>query len=96
MAAPRDIDCDKAEALLGDIRRKARNQSPDDLRRAAEALGYYADRKRGKGSHIMMRGGGPPFPIPTTKNPVRIGTAKSILRVLEEVLDSECRNRRSG
>lgn len=96
MAATRDADCRKAEKLLEEIRRSPRSQSPDDLRRAAEALGYFTDRKRGKGSHIMMRGGGPPFPIPTTKNPVRIGTAKSILGVLEEVFESECGNRTSG
>lgn len=90
MSVLRDVDCDGAQARLGDIRRNPRSQSPRDLQRAAEALGYFADHKRGKGSHIMMRGGGPPFPIPTTKNPVRIGTTKSILRILEEVLDSEC------
>lgn len=96
MAASGKIDCRKAERLLEDIKRKPRNQSPDDLRRAAEALAYFQDRKRGKGSHIWMRGGGPPFPIPTTKNPVRIGTTKSIVGVLEQVFDDECGNRRSN
>ncbi len=90
------VDCDKAERLLEQIRRNPRSQSPDALRQTAEVLGYQLDRKRGKGSHVMMRGGGRPFSISTGKDPVTIGVVKSILAVLEEVFDDKCGNRKSG
>ncbi len=83
--AERDVD--HARKLVAEIRRNRRSQSPEDLARAASALGFAIDRSRSKDSYVWaIRSPGPKFPIPTTKNPVRVGTVTSILRILEEVL----------
>jgi hypothetical protein len=76
-----------ARKLLADIRQRRRSQSPDNLARAAAALGFEIDRHRSKDSYIWaVHPGGQKFSIPTTKNPVRVGTTTCILRTLEEVL----------
>jgi hypothetical protein len=78
-----------ARKLLADIRQKRRSQSPDDLARVAVALGFEIDRRRSKDSYIWaIHPSGQKFPIPTTKNPVRVGTTTCILRILEEVLSN--------
>ena len=80
---------DLARKLLADIRQKRRSQSLDDLVRAATALGFEIDRHRSKDSYIWAaHPRGQKFPIPTTKNPVRVGTATRILRTLEEMLSN--------
>jgi hypothetical protein len=67
-------DYDLARKLLADIRQKRRSQSLDDLVRAAAALGFEIDRRRSKDSYMWaIHPGGQKFPIPTTKNPVRVG-----------------------
>lgn len=82
-------DVDVARRLLADIRQRRRSQSPDDLARAAAALGFEIDRRRSKDSYIWaIHPGGLKFSIPTTKNPVRVGTTTCILRILEEVLSN--------
>ena len=83
-------DYDLARKLLADIRQKRRSQSLDDLVRAAAALGFEIDRRRSKDSYIwaVHPSRGQKFPIPTTKNPVRVGTATRILRTLEEMLSN--------
>jgi hypothetical protein len=81
-------DVDLARKLLSDIRRNRRSQSPDDLAKAARSLGFEVDRSRSKDSRWWaIHPSGRKFPIPTTNNPVRVGTTTSILRVLEEVLN---------
>jgi hypothetical protein len=72
VALPHDYDL--ARKLLADIRQKRRSQSLDDLVRAAAALGFEIDRRRSKDSYMWaIHPGGQKFPIPTTKNPVRVG-----------------------
>ncbi len=81
------VDVDAARRFLAEIRRNRRSQSPDDLARAARSLGFKTDPRRSKDSYIWaIHPKGPKFSIPTTKNPVRVGTTTSILRILEEVL----------
>ena len=87
MALPHNYDL--ARKLLADIRQKRRSQSLDDLVRAATALGFEIDRRRSRDSYIWaIHPGGQKFPIPTTKDPVRVGTATRILRTLEKVLSN--------
>jgi hypothetical protein len=82
-----DTNFDLAKRIIGEIRRNRRSQNPDDLARAARALGFVIDRARSKDSYIWaIHPTGVKFSIPTTRNPVRVGTTTSILRVLEEVL----------
>ena len=84
-------DCATARQHLERLRSRRRNSSPNDLREAAEALGYVLDPKRGKGSHWWMRQPGrPPFTIPTSRNPVTVGTTQNILRILQKVYDDVC------
>jgi hypothetical protein len=81
-------DLDLARKLITEIRRNRRSQSPADLARVASVLGCDVDRSRSKDSHWWaIHPTGRKFPIPTSKNPVRVGTTTSILRVLEEVLN---------
>lgn len=82
------IDCVEARRRIKKIRLNRRSQSPRDLQRAAEALGYEADRARGKGSHVWMKkAGSHPFPIPTT---ISVNLTTHILRILEEELENVC------
>jgi predicted RNA binding protein YcfA (HicA-like mRNA interferase family) len=84
------MDCAEARRLLAELMSNRRSQSPADLARVAESIGYRVINSR-RGSHRMaVDGPGPRFPIPTSKNPVRVGTVTSILRVLEEAVDREC------
>lgn len=86
-----EIDCRDAKRRLQHIRENRRSQGPRDLARIAGSLGYTIDRSRGKGSHWWARGGpGPPFPIPTSRDPVSVGVTTQILRILEEVYDDVC------
>ena len=83
--AERDVE--RARKHVAEIRRNRRSQSPEDLARAASALGFVIDRSRSKDSYIWaIHPTGRKFSIPTTKNPVRVGTTTLILRILEEVL----------
>jgi hypothetical protein len=85
-----DVDCAAARQRFDQIRQNRRNQDPEAVRRAAEALGYSLDLKRGKGSHQWMRKrGSPPFAIPR-RTPMAVGTITSILRTLEKVYDDVC------
>ena len=86
------MDCAECRRVLREIRQNRRSQSPGDLARAADLLGYKVDKyRRGKGSHWMaIDGPGPRFPIPTTKDPGRVGTVTTILVILEEVVDRVC------
>ena len=94
MATSEDgTDCTAARQRLDQIRENRRNQSPDAVRRTAEALGYTLDPKRGKGSHQWMRKRGyPPFTIPQ-RNPMAVGTLTNILRTLEKVYDDVCQGK---
>ena len=42
-------DVERAKKLVAEIRRNRRSQSPEDLARAANALGFMIDRSRSKG-----------------------------------------------
>lgn len=85
-----DADCVDARQRLDQLREHRRNQPPEAVRRAAEALGYTHDPRRGKGSHQWMRKPGcPPFAIPQ-RTPMAVGTLTSILRTLEKVYDDVC------
>lgn len=84
------VDCQAARQRLDHLRQHRRNQDPEAVRRAAEALGYTLELNRGKGSHQWMRKRGcPPFAIPR-RTPMAVGTITSILRTLEKVYDHVC------
>ncbi|MCC3779377.1 hypothetical protein [Streptomyces sp. UNOB3_S3] len=83
-----ESNLDLARKLLAEIRLNRRSQTPDTLVKAAQLLDFEIDRSRAKGSHWWaVHHKGHRFPIPTSKNPVRVGTTTSILKVLEEVLN---------
>ena len=91
------VDCRDVTRRVQEIRRNRRSQSPDDLVEVAEALGFEVNRKRGKGSHVwLVHPTGVRFAMPTSRNPIRVGTTTAILRQLEVVLDDVCGNRRSS
>jgi hypothetical protein len=83
-------DRDQARRALHQIRTNRRSESPETLAAACEALGYRIDRQRGKGSHwCAIRRGAPTITLPTGRDSVSARLATSILRVLEEVFDSD-------
>ncbi len=62
----------------------AKNISPRVLIKALRRMGYTIDESRAKGSHVFVLSpdGERTSAIPTSTDPLRIGTAKGILRDL--------------